>query len=229
MTGLTYAIGDVHGRSDLLDQALAWIEADAGPRPARVVFLGDYVDRGPDSKGVVEILMRGPRQPGHEWVPLKGNHDAMLVAACAGARPEHVMLWFVNGGIETLESYAPGWRVRRAPPPCDVVPAEHVAFLRDLPCRFEDDARIFVHAGLFPGVPLEEQDEEDLLWIRDEFLHSNHDFGKLVVHGHTPNVSGLPELLPNRLNLDTGAVWTGRLTVAAFDPDARRPRIFQTG
>ena len=78
-------------------------------------------------------------------------------------------------------------------------------------------------------MPLQEQDEEDLLWIRDEFLHSNHDFGKLVVHGHTPNVSGLPELLPNRLNLDTGAVWTGRLTVAAFDPDARRPRIFQTG
>ena len=228
MTRLTYAIGDVHGRSDLLGQALAWIEADAGPRPARVVFLGDYVDRGPDSKGVVETLMRGPRRPDHEWVPLKGNHDAMMAAACAGVRPENVMLWFANGGVETLESYEPGWRMRRASLPGDVVPAEHVSFLRGLPCRFEDEARIFVHAGLRPGVPLAEQDEEDMLWIRDEFLRSDHDFGKLVVHGHTPNPDG-PELLPNRLNLDTGAVWTGRLTVAAFDPGARLPRLFRTG
>ncbi len=226
MTRLTYAIGDVHGRSDLLRQALAWIEADAGPRPARVVLVGDYVDRGPDSKGVIETLMRGPRQPGHEWVPLKGNHDAMLVAACAGHDPEPLLLWFANGGVETLESYAPGWRARRSLPE-DVVPAEHVAFLRDLPCRFEDETRIFVHAGLRPGVPLEAQDEHDMLWIRHEFLHSGHDFGKLVVHGHTPNPGG-PELLANRLNLDTGAVWTGRLTVAAFDPDARTPRFFRT-
>ncbi len=223
----TYAIGDVHGCAELLRQALAWIEADAGERPARVVFLGDYIDRGPDSRGVIDILRRGPAHAGHEWIPLMGNHDAMAVAACAGGAME-MRLWFSNGGIQTLESYAADRPGSRRLDPSAVIPAEDLEFLRSLRASFEDEARIYVHAGLRPGIPLAEQDPEDLLWIRWEFLESDDDFGKLVVHGHTPLESGVPELRPNRLNLDTGAVWTGRLTVAAFDPDRPEPRFYQT-
>ncbi|WP_300573545.1 metallophosphoesterase family protein [Phenylobacterium sp.] len=206
--GDLYAIGDIHGRLDLLEAALAEIELRS--QSATVVFLGDYVDRGPESRGVVELLMGGPRRPGDTFVCLKGNHEAMMVHCLA----EEAMLgwWIGNGGGATLASYG------------GEVPPDHLAWIDGLPLMHREADRVFVHAGLMPGYGLDEQDEEAVLWIRDRFLRctpKDHDFGVHVVHGHTPAWDGKPdpakpELLPHRTNLDTAAFHTGVLTVAVF-------------
>lgn len=214
----TYAIGDIHGRLDLLEAALAWIAADAGGiARAHVVVLGDMVDRGPGSAGVVERLMRGPTRPGDRFTCLMGNHEAMLLDALTGDR-EAEALWLGNGGEATLRAY--GGRV----------PDAHAAWLRARPLRAEDEHRVFVHAGFRPGRALAEQIAADMLWIREPFLSVEHDFGRHVVHGHTPQ-EGAPDLRRFRSNLDTGAVWTGTLCVAVFDParagGPRRIRLVQ--
>ncbi|KUF09469.1 metallophosphoesterase family protein [Pseudoponticoccus marisrubri] len=236
MTERIYAIGDIHGQKAMLDGALARIEADGGAG-ARTVFLGDYVDRGPDSRGVIDTFLRG-RDAGRDWVFVKGNHDRMFERFLdSGERHDDRIKsgksWVTPnlGGEETLASYGvPGaatmepeallQAVERA------VPDSHRAFLKDLALYHEQGDFLFVHAGIRPGLPLKWQQEDDLLWIRDEFLSDGRDFGHFVVHGHTP-VEG-PDLRSNRLNLDTGAGYGRPLSVAVFE-GGRIAQLTETG
>jgi serine/threonine protein phosphatase 1 len=216
---LLYAVGDIHGRADLLAALLRQIEADAADRTAAkktLIFLGDYVDRGPDSRGVIEMLLNG-LPAGFDAHFLKGNHEALLLDFLDGkARLDH---WLLNGGDATMASYGVDigrldeagagpetWREAFAA----VLPEAHLSFFRQLRLQIPVGDYLFVHAGVRPGVPLEAQREEDLIWIRGEFLDAVRPFGKVVVHGHTPVRE--PVVLPNRIGIDTGAVFTGRLT-----------------
>ena len=211
------AFGDVHGRHDLLTELhgrAAAALARLRPSNSVEIFLGDYVDRGPDSRRVVEWLMTSPRIC-HERVCLRGNHEAMLLAALQS--PAFMPHWLRNGGLETMRSY--GVDVDANPTPGELqtafrrlFPSLHRLFLEGLRDTAIFGTYLFVHAGIMPGKPLNEQDPEDLIWIRDPFLESAADFGHIVVHGHTP-VRG-PELRPNRINIDTGAFHSGRLTCA---------------
>jgi serine/threonine protein phosphatase 1 len=214
-----YVVGDVHGCIELLVQMHGLILADAEEHPAErrvVVYLGDYIDRGPDSKGVVDLLLARPL-PGFEAVHLKGNHEQALIEFLNDITigPD----WFSFGGVQTFESYG-------LAPPENTFDAEqllsaqtalqdrldeaHHRFYRDLKLgHFEGDF-LMVHTGLKPDTPLDLQVENDLLWIRDPFLNSDSNFGVIVVHGHT--IAAYPEVKPNRIGIDTGAFYTGRLT-----------------
>lgn len=219
-----YAIGDIHGHRAKLEDALERIERDGG---GRVVFLGDYIDRGPDSRGVIDLLAQGQAE-GRDWVFLKGNHDRLFEWFIDPAGPRfdpHLLVgyhWFHKalGGVETLASYGitlPD-RIRKkelAKQVQDVVPPAHAAFLRGLQLSHAQDGLFFAHAGIRPGVALTAQEEEDLLWIRDEFHDDTRDHGALIVHGHTPVKS--PEHHGNRVNLDTGAGHGQALTTAVFE------------
>jgi serine/threonine protein phosphatase 1 len=212
MRRLVYAIGDIHGRLDLFEAALRAIEAYDGAAERQVVCLGDYVDRGPQSGPLVERLM-GLCGPG--FVCLMGNHETMMLEALRGPIRRGEAFWLGNGGAETLQSYGG----RRS------VPAAHLDWLERLPLWWSDAYRYYVHAGLEPGLPIEAQDAQALLWIRDRFLLAGPgDLPRHVVHGHTPRWRGkpdpsLPEVLPQRTNLDTGAWMTGVLSVGVFDAD----------
>ena len=210
-----YAIGDIHGRLDLLQRAIVAIERDVAERgpAALTVTVGDYVDRGPASRGVLDCLIGNPFPT--TLVALKGNHEDMfekfLVYSAAGPH------WAANGGLETLRSYGvpvgdAGTMdfVRAREDLRAALPHEHREFLRALKPSFSCGRYFFCHAGVRPGVPLERQYEEDLLWIREPFLMSQEDFGKIVVHGHTPVAE--PEVRANRIGIDTGAYFSGRLT-----------------
>ncbi len=226
---LVYAVGDIHGRLDLLERLHDRIAADAAASPAArktVVYLGDYVDRGADSRGVIDLLLAAP-VPGLEAVHLMGNHEALLLGFLDDAGTAG--LWFANGGDDTLLSY--GVDPRQAPgaddPPVRLqeafrrsLPASHLEFLRALRPSFALGDYLFVHAGIRPGVPLDAQDRDDLLWIRDGFLHSDADHGKVVVHGHSATRE--PEVRANRIGIDTGAVYGGRLTALALHGAERR-------
>jgi serine/threonine protein phosphatase 1 len=213
---ISYTIGDIHGSLNKLVELMSLCREDAAGDPMRYILLGDYVDRGPDSQGVIQLLMELQRQyPGRD-VFLKGNHEDMLVSAVDSEMFEE--RWLSNGGTETLASYG----VDSAA----TLPHADVTWLRQLPLFFDDGRRFFVHAGVNPDRPLDRQDEFDLLWIRKPFLTSNKDFGRLVVHGHTPLTDGLADLRPNRLNLDTGAVFGRPLTAAVFMADEIRPVRF---
>ncbi len=207
----TYAFTDVHGRADLLGEALKWIASDSAGESIRLVGLGDYVDRGPDSLGVMQLVSRARETPGWDVVLLQGNHDRMMVDAVSG-NPRMRDLWLMNGGLETLHSYGTDASdltlLARHP---------HYDLLRRLPVLFEDEARIYVHAGLRPGLPLSSQTDYDLQWIREPFLSCDEDFGKIVVHGHTPVVGCEPDVRACRINLDTGACFSsGSLTIARW-------------
>ncbi len=233
-----YAIGDIHGRRDLLDEILRLIGRDAGePRwagetvPQRwvVVFLGDYVDRGPDSRGVVERILAGPPGRGPlaaaDWVALRGNHEDYMLRFLSDVSVGAA--WCYNGGLDTVRSYAGALpdgaegdmaalqlRLARAVPPA------HLRFLARLPLWHAEGDYLFVHAGLRPGIAISLQDPLDLLWIRDEFLHSGASFGKVVVHGHS--VTSVPEIRANRIGIDTGAYHSGLLTALVLEGDDRR-------
>ncbi len=195
-----YAIGDIHGRFDklmaLLDKIVIDFESDT------VVFLGDYIDRGPNSFEVVDYLVKLKKKY-PQIIFLKGNHEDMLENYLSG---KDRMTYLINGGQQTLDSYLS--RPRQPDEP--LIPADHLAFYKSLLLYYETDQYIFVHAGLNKHVPLEEQKLEDLLWIRGKFIQTKYDFGKLVVFGHTP----LPEplLQPNKIGIDTGAVYGNKLT-----------------
>jgi serine/threonine protein phosphatase 1 len=204
---LIYAVGDIHGSLDKLQRLIVRCELHANGRPMTLVFLGDYVDRGPDTSGVIQLLIDLQSERPQGVVALKGNHEAMALAAIDGG-PSPTQLWLTQGGAATLESYG----VSR---PSDL-PWQHVAWLRSLPLSFDDGRRFYVHAGVHPDWPLDAQDDYDLLWIREPFLSSGRAYGRLIVHGHTPVTGGAPDLRGNRLNLDTGAVYGGPLTAAAF-------------
>jgi serine/threonine protein phosphatase 1 len=202
---LTYAIGDVHGRTDLLARLLDRIEAHRAGRSRRLVFLGDAIDRGPDSAGAVAMLRAlEAREPGAVTC-LMGNHEAMLLDAVAGRSPD---LWRINGGGATLASYGVAHPA--------ALPAEVVDWIAGLPTLHGDAQRWYVHGGLEPGQAPEATGRETRLWMREPFLSADHDFGRHVVHGHTPTRDGRPELRAHRTNLDTGAVFGGPLTAGVF-------------
>jgi serine/threonine protein phosphatase 1 len=225
--GRLYVIGDIHGRADLLDRMIGEITNDLAARPvpdSLVVTVGDYVDRGPDSRGVIERLLNNPFPT--RFVALRGNHETLLEGFLRN--PQVAEHWRRYGGLETMQSYGvPVGDVMRgreylaaARALAQAIPAAHFEFLGSLPVSLTVGKYFICHAGVRPGVPLDRQSEEDLLWIRDEFLASRADFGKIVVHGHTPTEQ--PELLPNRINVDTGAFMTGRLTCVALDAGGAR-------
>src|SRR5215468_10906629 len=212
-----YAVGDVHGRLDLLDQLLSLIDADIAFHPTSRplhVFLGDYIDRGAFSRETIDRLIQlsGVR----ECVFLKGNHE-LIALKCLSDRNLFDQ-WMRLGGLETLLSYGVSFGHLASGKPIvelqaafhHALPQAHLRFFRDLQLSFECGDFFFVHAGVKPGVELSRQMENDLLWIREEFLSSSEDFGKIVIHGHTPAPD--TEVLPNRINIDTGAFATGRLT-----------------
>ena len=210
---LTYAIGDIHGRHDLLQLLLRKIREHAEDRPHKLVFLGDYIDRGPDSAAVVETIRRLQNASPDNVVCLMGNHEDMLLMAVND--PTAVYWWVRNGGDATLAAFDAGM-------PHDI-PADVLDWMSSLPNSFEDEKRYYVHAGLRPGKGFMEQTDQDKLWIREPFLTIDYDFGKHVIHGHTPVRTAYPESRPYRTNLDTGAVFTGVLTAGIFMGDHGRP------
>ncbi len=221
-----YAVGDIHGCLGLLMDLETAIRQDAAAAPESrrtVVYLGDYVDRGPDCAGVIEHLTRP--MPGFQRVFLRGNHEDFLVRFIAG---DEVGLmrggaWLMNGGGATLRSYginAPD-HASDLPTLRDLydrftaaLPEAHRAFFNATALWHRIGGYVFAHAGIRPGRPPEAQDAEDLMWIRDPFLWSDEDFGAVVVHGHTPVPE--PEIRANRINVDTGAVYNGRLTAVVL-------------
>ncbi|WP_334369119.1 metallophosphoesterase family protein [Bradyrhizobium sp. AZCC 1578] len=218
---LTFAIGDIHGCFDKLQTLLALCEIVQGGEGPRFIFIGDYIDRGPDSRQVVDFLIRRQSDLGRRFICLRGNHEEMLVRAADKYRSDHdLMTWWGNGGEQTLKSYG-------VDDPSEL-PAEHLSWMKQLPLTHIDRHRLFVHAGVRPGVPLALQSKEDLLWIREPFLSSRDDHGVLVVHGHTPTTSRQADLRANRLNLDTGACFGGPLTAAAWSGARRAPIMFVT-
>ncbi|GJD87768.1 Bis(5'-nucleosyl)-tetraphosphatase, symmetrical [Methylobacterium hispanicum] len=222
--GVVYSCGDVHGRDDLLAEFLDWVGADAHGNQATVVFLGDYVDRGPRSREVVERLMRGPSRPGETWIPLKGNHDALFAAAWRDPDSDAAATWIMNGGMATKRSYGVGYG-------CDLaqhVPEAHIRFLEGLQLAADDGERLYVHAGVRPGLGIAFQSEQDLTWIRSPFLEERHDVDRLVVHGHTPSKAG-PVATRWRLGIDTRAYSSDRLTGVRFEPGVPVPRVWQSG
>lgn len=233
---LLYAVGDIHGRADLLDALLGRIVEDAAAAPPglrlRLIFLGDTVDRGPDSRRVVDRLMGLEHVAGPGVACLMGNHERALLdfLADAAAGPA----WAAFGGDATLRSYgviAPrrsadtaGWEDARLAF-AQALPARHRAWLAGLPLSAESGDYLFVHAGVRPGVGLAEQTEGDLLWIREPFLSFTGPHERVIVHGHSPKEA--PHLGPWRIGLDTGAYATGRLTALRLEGAERR--ILQTG
>lgn len=217
-----YAVGDIHGKLDCLQAVHALIDDDRRRRaPSRTmeIYVGDYVDRGPESAAVIDqLIQRGTQCP---CIFLRGNHEQMFEDVLSGQMD--LAAWREVGGLETIRSYGVDPRRLAADPQLapalihDSVPPAHREFLSALRPMATMAGYIFVHAGLRPGVPLDKQNLLDLLWIREEFTHSDKDFGAIVVHGHTPVEE--PELLHNRVNLDTGAYATGRLSFCRIDAD----------
>lgn len=223
-----YAFGDIHGRADLLREMFTVVDADLVRNPVRRaihVFLGDYVDRGPDSAGTLDLLIERGRR--HETICLKGNHEVFMLEVLLD--PSKLGDWSKFGGLPTLMAYG-------IQPSFNPDSAEQVALIEALRKRLPDAHRrflegllpsyvcgdfFFVHAGVRPGIPLNEQTEADMLWIRDEFLDSEENFGKFIVHGHTPVRE--PDIRPNRINIDTGAYATGNLTLLTIQEDSMLP------
>ncbi|MBK8175540.1 MAG: serine/threonine protein phosphatase [Rhodospirillales bacterium] len=228
-----YAVGDVHGRVDLLRCLHEIIAADAATAPyaARkvIVYLGDYIDRGFDSRAVIDVLLDEPL-PGFDSVHLRGNHDEEFV--CFLEDPVRSAAWLRYGGDATLYSYGV-----RLPDALTVeestelrvvtlrdqlrerVPVRHIDFFASLPLAYEIGDFLFVHAGVDPDKPLDAQTPADMLWIRDPFLESDDDFGKIVVHGHS--ICDYPEVRDNRIGIDTGACYTNALTCLVLQGSER--------
>jgi serine/threonine protein phosphatase 1 len=224
-----YVVGDIHGRADLLDRIHELIALDARGLPERVchiVYLGDYIDRGGESPAVLDRLSDGP-PPGFGVIHLKGNHDEAMLRFLGDIRvgPQ----WVRFGGLATLAAYgierpSRGTPVERLEAIQSrlraVLPQRHFDFLRGLRPRLGVGDYLFVHAGVRPGVPLDRQNERDLLWIREEFLNAGDDFGKIVVHGHS--IVEQPDVRPNRIGIDTGAFVSNRLTCLVLEDAERR-------
>jgi serine/threonine protein phosphatase 1 len=222
-----YVIGDIHGRLDLLTNMVLQIESDLGTSPVAegvTITLGDYVDRGPDSRGVLDRLAKNPFPT--EYIALRGNHEELFEAFLHN--PAVGSHWRQLGGLETLHSYGVpvaavmmGKGFEEASKALrQAIPEEHLRFLGSLKLSVSLGDYFLCHAGVRPGIALEDQSAEDLLWIRDEFLNSKMNFGKVVVHGHTP--IDAPDVLPTRINIDTGAFATGRLTCLVLERGSRR-------
>jgi serine/threonine protein phosphatase 1 len=222
-----YVIGDIHGRSDLLDRIVDEISRDIESHPSKeclTITLGDYVDRGPDSRGVLDRLSNNPFPT--RYVALRGNHESLFETFLQN--PSTGDLWRGLGGLATLRSYGVlvnepivGKGFEQASSALRAaIPNEHLRFLSDLKPSLTIGNIFLCHAGIRPGIPFENQSVEDLMWIRDEFLNSTTDFGKVVVHGHSP--TEWPDIRPNRINIDTGAFASGRLTCLVIDGEPGR-------
>lgn len=222
-----YAVGDIHGRRDLLELLLSEIERDLEARPRRktlLIFLGDYVDRGRESAQVIERL-RTYRHDGVETMFLLGNHEEVVLRILAG-ESSLVASWLRFGGVEFLESYSLDRADFSHKSNEEVsailrktIPRSHVDFLEKCvdSCRFGD--YLFVHAGIRPGLPVEQQSQADLRWIREPFLSEETEHGFVVVHGHT--ITTVPEIRENRIGIDTGAYRSGVLTALALENQQR--------
>lgn len=225
-----YAIGDIHGRADLLALLHGAIEADLaerlGDRRATVVYLGDYIDRGPDSKAVIDRLLDDPVRNA-ESVFLKGNHEDAMLRFLDGEKGGEA--WLAIGGGATARSYGAALRPANGDTPAaafirssllQAIPGRHMSFLRNLRLTYESGDYLFVHAGVRPGVALDEQDPRDLLWIRRGFLNSRRDHGKFIVHGHSS--ARRIAVKRNRMCVDTMAYATDRLSCVVLDGASRR-------
>lgn len=222
-----YAIGDIHGRLDLLVEIERLIQADAANAPANVaiIYLGDYIDRGDDPGGVIDHLLDQPLS-GFNVFHLMGNHEDFLINFLEDG--EQGSMWIRNGGDATLEYYG----ITAWPYMTDgqlkplrgklesLVPLRHREFLAGLLISYQAGDYFFAHAGVRPGIDLEDQDETDLMWIRDEFLNSDANFGRCVVHGHS--IASEPEIRRNRIGIDTGAYRTDCLTSVVLEDDSVR-------
>jgi serine/threonine protein phosphatase 1 len=219
-----YAVGDIHGRADLLSRLLTRIDGDLKERPtpnAVEVFLGDYIDRGPHSRQVIDLLIA--RQQRRAVMTLKGNHEDCALQFLSN--PTRFTEWKNIGGLNTIVSYGITPQRRDDPESQHEVaialghsmPDSHRRFLQSLALSYTCGDFFFAHAGVRPGVPLQQQSEHDLLWIREDFLLYEEDFGKVVVHGHTPAAE--PDVRSNRINIDTGAYATSRLTCLVLEDD----------
>jgi serine/threonine protein phosphatase 1 len=220
-----YAIGDIHGRLDLLRDLHTRICEDAQEYAASrrvIVYIGDYIDRGYESRQTIDYLLGQPL-PEFESVHLMGNHERTLLDFIDDI--SYGPGWLRYGGRETLYSYGIDWDrdlasteeslLRIQSELREKLPSAHRRFLSDLRMTHVEGDYLFVHAGVRPGIPVENQNPDDLLWIRDDFLGSGADHGKVVVHGHS--IAEEPELLPNRIGIDTGAFATGRLTCLVLE------------
>jgi len=209
----TFAVADLHGRHDLLVAAIERIE-QSSHSGGTIVFTGDYVDRGPASRQVVETLMAGPQTPGWNWVCLQGNHEEIMMAGCLGV----LHWWLPNGGGATLVSYGAreGGSARDA---IALVPEEHLSWMYDLPLYYEDAHRVFVHAGVDETLDLADTPSKFLQWHRYDREYPHGYRGKHVVHGHEQYEDG-PVLHSGRSDFDTFAWYTGRLVVGVFDDAA---------
>lgn len=220
-----YAVGDIHGRSDLLEAMAGLIARDLATRPgpeATTIFLGDYVDRGPESSKVIDQLVRGDFPT--PIVTLRGNHEEILSGLLTG--DVDVAYHDQLGGSATLASYgldsvAYAWasKAERAVM-IEAIPLEHCDFLDGLWLSETVGDYFFCHAGARPGIALDRQSAEDLMWIRDDFLRSSYDFGKVIVHGHTP--ARTPLVRPNGIGIDTHAFASGILTALVLEGPDRR-------
>jgi serine/threonine protein phosphatase 1 len=219
-----YAFGDIHGRNDLLRARLRELDAHlvSYPCPRHIrIFLGDYIDRGADSRGVIETLVATGEA--HESVFLRGNHETFMQDFLHN--PAILSSWWTQGGVETLISYGLSLplnpdlaaALKLADELGQAMPATHHVFLKQLQPCFTFGDLFFAHAGVRPGIPLAEQTEADLMWIRNEFLNYEETFGKLVIHGHTPQRA--PHIKHNRINIDTKAWSSGNLTCLWLEGD----------
>jgi serine/threonine protein phosphatase 1 len=227
---LVYAVGDIHGYAQQLRDLLDHIADDAATSaPAErplLIFIGDYVDRGPDSRGVIDRILALEADDRFEVICLMGNHEEALMRFLAD--PGYASSWIGNWGEATLRAYGVEPPLLPNTATCEaaqarfreVFPAEHRAFLGRLQISVTVGDYLFVHAGVRPGVALDAQSERDLIWIRYEFLESDADFGKVVVHGHTP--ADAPELKANRINIDTGVYFSGVLSAVRLEGERRR-------
>ncbi|WP_028348255.1 metallophosphoesterase family protein [Bradyrhizobium murdochi] len=218
-----YAVGDIHGRADLLSEIIARIDDDIRRRPiarAIEVYLGDYVDRGPHSKTVIDLL--AVRLVNHHAVCLRGNHEAVMEGFLQD--PAILQYWLQLGGMQTLASYGVELHDETATANdvhrrfLDAFPRTHQLFMQCLRNQFRCGDFLFVHAGIRPDVPIEHQDPNDLMWIRDAFLDCTRDHEQFIVHGHTPVPH--PDIRHNRINIDTAAWRTGTLTCIAIEGSA---------
>ena len=220
---VTYAVGDIHGRSDLLDLLHEHIREHHGllhaGNPGHIVYIGDYIDGGFDAPGVIDRLMAGLE--GFTSTCLMGNHEAMMLDCLDTDNWRPWFDWLSNGGDQTLESLGVAFTTGAYDPSRlrDALGKARIAWLKARPLTHRIGAYLFVHAGIAPGVPLDEQNPQDLLWIRHRFLSSEADHGAIVVHGHT--VSDDPQLRPNRIGIDTGATSHGCLTAAVLAGNAK--------
>jgi len=208
-----FAIGDIHGCAEELDRLLGAIAPRAGDT---VVFVGDYIDRGPDSRGVIDRLLAWRATTPARAVFLRGNHEDMALGYL-GRRGHWGEAWLRNGGAAALRSYGAGPGME-CPEILEHIPREHLTFLDELSTHERWNGYLFVHAGIRPGVAWDAQSEEDLLWIREEFLDHPHDLGETVVFGHTPHRRVVVDR-PYKIGIDTGCVYGGALTCLVLPDD----------